>query len=147
MRIVIAKATMLLCGLLAVTALVPAIASAGYGRCDPGEFCLYYSVNRTGGVYNFSGSDRNLYNDRYEGAHTHTVVANTSISVWNRGVADASGKTDVIVYSGLASDSARRCIPRGAWGDLDNLWWQEIDGYEWVTRARCNKVPRMPLRP
>jgi hypothetical protein len=146
MRIDIAKATMLLCGLLAATALVPAIASAGYGRCDPGEFCLYYSVNRTGGVYNFSGSDRNLFNDRYEGKHTHTVVANTSISVWNRGVAHPSGKNDVLVYATLGN-SAPRCIRRGRWGDLANEWWQEIDGYEWVTRTRCNSVPHMPLRP
>ena len=146
MRVVIASATMLLCGLFAAAALVPATASAGYGRCDPGEFCLYYSVNRTGGVYNFSGSDRNLFNDRYEGRHTDEVVANTSISVWNRGVADPSGKNDVLVYA-TVSGAAPRCIRRGRWGDLPNEWWQRIDGYEWVTRARCNKEWQMPLHP
>ena len=86
MRIVIAKATMLLCGLLIATAVVPAIASAGSARCDPAEFCLYYWFHRSGGLYNFSGSDRNLFNDHFECNHTNRVVATSrcrcGIAAW-----------------------------------------------------------------
>jgi hypothetical protein len=146
MRIVIARATMLLCGLLVATALVPAIASAGSARCDPGEFCLYYWFHRSGGLYNFSGSDRNLSNDHFEGNHTNRIVANLTLSVWNRGVADPGGKNDVIVYDTVRGAGGRGCIRRGEWGDLPIDWENDIEGYEWVGRARCNAVPHMALR-
>ena len=128
MRIVIAKAAIALCGLLAATALVPA-----------------YWFHRSGGLYNFSGSDRNLFNDHFEGSHTNHVVANFTLSVWNRGIKDPGGKNDVIVYA-TVKGAAPRCIRRGEWGDLPIDFENEIEGYQWVKRARCNAVPHMALR-
>jgi hypothetical protein len=42
-------------------------ASAAYGRCGAGDFCMWYGHGFGGGIYHFSGSDFNLHDDRFEG--------------------------------------------------------------------------------
>jgi len=67
--------------MVGLAALLPTTASAGNARCDVGEFRLYYWFDLTQGIYNFSGSDPNLDNDRFEGAHTGRTVGNLTLSV------------------------------------------------------------------
>ena len=83
--------------LVGLAVLLPTSASAGNARCDVGEFCLYYWFDLTRGIYNFSGNDPNLNNDRFEGAHTGQKVGNFTLSVWNRGKPVV--KRDVLVYA------------------------------------------------
>jgi Peptidase inhibitor family I36 len=85
-RIVIAVAVAALLGGTAMLAVSPAPASAERHPCPMGEFCLYFNEDANGGYYHFSGSDRNLNNDRYEGGDTGETVGNTSRYVWNEGV-------------------------------------------------------------
>jgi Peptidase inhibitor family I36 len=66
--------------LLAAAALLfasPERASAAYGTCGAGDFCLYYANNLTGGVYHFGGSDSNLDNDRFQGDTPTRSLATT----------------------------------------------------------------------
>ena len=97
-RLLAAAAIATLVGVASFLSLSTAPASADYGRCAPGDFCLYWNANATpsGGIYHFSGNDSNLRNDRFEVNHTNTLVANNSASAWVNGYAAA--RDDVIVY-------------------------------------------------
>ena len=101
-----------LCGLLvlAAAALLPAGASASSARCDPGEFCLYYWYHRSGGLYDFSGSDLNLFNDHFEVSHTNRIVANLTLSVWNRGLPGARDAVLVRPSLGTNGMSLPECL-------------------------------------
>jgi hypothetical protein len=132
-------------GVAAYMAAAPATASAAYGVCGAGDFCLYWATGEYGGLYHYGGSDGNLDNDHFEGAHTDQIVGNNTESVWNHGVSDPSGYNDVLVYRGAGPSGAAACIPLGARGDLPTSWWNDIEGYKWVTRATCNAHPRLAL--
>jgi hypothetical protein len=129
--------------LVGLAVLLPTTASAGNARCDVGEFCLYYWFDLTQGIYNFSGNDPNLNNDRFEGAHTGQTVGNFTLSVWNRGTPVA--KRDVLVYSNPGYKGGPRCVVQGAIGNLSSDYWNTIESYKWVTRAECNRNIRMRL--
>ena len=58
----------------AFMAVSPGKASATYGVCGAGGFCLHYSYRQSGGLYHFSGSDSNLDNDHYEGGASNLTV-------------------------------------------------------------------------
>ena len=86
----VAAAVLLLIG-------VPAAASAKT-TCDTGEFCLYSNPNLSGGLYQFSGSDSNLWNDDFENEDTVLIAGTNAESAQNRGAAHPSDLIDVAVY-------------------------------------------------
>jgi Peptidase inhibitor family I36 len=123
-------------------------ASAAYGVCGSGDFCMWYRFHQQGGLYHFGGSDSNLHNDRFERFNTNAIVGNNTFSVRNKGVADPSGLNDVLVYDlpGAGSQGgASGCIKRGAAGNLPNFWQDRISSYKWVTRSTCNAHFQIPL--
>ena len=117
-RLVAAAAIATLLGVAALLSLSPAPASAGYGSCDPGDFCLYYDATAkpAGGIYHFSGSDSSLRNDRFELHNTNQIVANNTASAWVNGYAAA--KDDVIVYRSTGWRGGATCLRRGDKGML-----------------------------
>jgi hypothetical protein len=142
-RIVVAVAVAALLGGTALLAVSPAPASAEPHPCPMGEFCLYFNEDANGGYYHFSGSDRNLNNDRYEGGDTGETVGNTSRYVWNEGV--PANKSDVIIYGRPGYQGARNCIFINDEGQLPREWWNKIESYRWVTRSACLKAGPLPL--
>jgi Peptidase inhibitor family I36 len=121
-------------------ALAASPASAAYGKCSSGEFCLYYNANLTGGVYHFTGSDSTLLNDRFEAGHTGAIVGNQAASASNRGTKQA--KDDVVIYSVTGWRGDSDCIQRGDFGRLPAKWWlsgtQHVRSYRWATNAQCS---------
>jgi hypothetical protein len=131
--------------LLGATALLSAApASAGYGRCGSGDFCLFFNARPADGVYHFGGSDSNLGNDRFEGAHSNQTVANNALYAWNNAL--PTTKRDVLVYTMSRYRGASDCIKRGDEGLLPINWWNTIESYRWVTRASCNAAGVIDLR-
>jgi hypothetical protein len=123
-----------LLGPAALLSVSPAPASASYGNCDHGDFCLYYLGNAdpAGGIYHFGGSDSSLFNDRFERNHTNTIVANNAASAWNNG--NPAAKDDVIIY-GQGRDA---CIRRMDKGLLPiDTWFNKVTSYKWATNAQC----------
>ena len=124
-----------LLGAAAVFAVCAQPASAAYGRCDPGEFCLFRDSTLRGAIYHFSGSDSNLNNDHFEVASRNEIVGNNTFSVWNLGIPDP--KSDVVVYTETGYRGADACIRRGENGQLPRNWWRSIESYRWVTPSAC----------
>ena len=118
---------------------VPAGASAKT-TCDTGEFCLYSNPNLSGGLYQFGGSDSNLWNDDFENEDTVLIAGTNAESAQNRGTEDPSDLIDVAVYTrpGLGGRSA--CIRRGAGGNLRRGFARNLGSYKWVTRAECSRM-------
>jgi hypothetical protein len=120
-------------------------ASATYGVCGAGDFCLHYIYGQSGGVYHFSGSDSNLDNDHFEGGASNLTVGGNAESAHNNGRATSSGHDDVIVYTGRNWTGRAGCIRLGhlAGGLVNN-----VHSYRWVTPATCNRFPTaLDLRP
>jgi hypothetical protein len=123
-------------------------ASAAYGVCGSGDFCLWFGHSQAGGIYHFGGNDPNLHNDRFERIQRTAIVGNNTASARNRGVADPSGRNDVLVYDrpGAGSQGGPAgCIRRGAAGTLPTFWQNRISSYRWVTRRTCNAHFQIPL--
>lgn len=119
--------------LLAVSA---APAAATYGKCDRGDFCLFYDGFENHGIYHFAGDDPNLLNDRFEAYNTDEIVGNNTLRAWNNGYAGALG--DVLIYTMTGYRGARDCIRTGDRGNLPENWWNSIESYRWVSRSVCN---------
>ena len=119
----------------AMLAVSAAPASAAYGKCGSGDFCLYYFHHLTGGLYHFSGSDPNLNNDHFEGSSTGRIVGNNTVSASNRG--EFGPKADVLIYTKTGYRGARDCIVRGDSGELPGNWFNSIESYRWVTPSEC----------
>ena len=96
-RTTMALMTAALLSAAAFIAVSPGKASATYGVCGAGDFCLHYSYGQSGGLYHFSGSDSNLDNDHFEGGASNLTVGGNAESAWNNGRATSSGHDDVIV--------------------------------------------------
>lgn len=124
-------------------AVAPSTASAATGTCDPGDFCLWYYSNYSGGLYEFNGSDSTLANDHFENANTDQIVADNTMSVWNRGVSDPSGLVDVVAYSGTGYSGAGLCVRQGRKANLPSNWDNNIASYRWVTPATCSGFPQL----
>jgi hypothetical protein len=137
-RSLIAAVTVATLGVVALGVSSPMDASAR-PRCNPGELCLYSGKNLTGGIYHFSGSDANLYNDRFSGFFG-SMVAEHANSVWNNGRARGSGGfIDVALYTRTGFKGNAYCIPLGRRGDL-TVTLISVGSYQWVTRATCNTM-------
>ena len=133
-----------LVGVTAVLAVSASTASATYGRCDPGEFCLYSDSALVEGIYQYSGSDPNLNNDYYERGDRNQIVGNTTYSAWNLGVPDP--KSSVIVYTETGYRGWDACIPRGEMGQLPRNWFRSIESYRWATWRACVRAGIIRLR-
>ena len=132
----------------AFMAVSPAKASATYGVCGAGDFCLHYSYGQSGGLYHFSGSDSNLGNDHYEGGASNLTVGGNAESAWNNGRATSSGHDDVIVYAGRNWTGRAGCIRLGQKGNLAGGLVNNVHSHRWVTPATCNRFPTaLDLRP
>ena len=137
-RLLAAAAIATLAGVGALLSLSTAPASADYGRCAPGDLCLYWNANATpsGGLYHFSGNDSNLRNDRFEVDRTNTLVADNSAWPWVNGYAAA--RDDVIVYRSTGWGGGATCLRRGDKGMLPiETWWNDIASYKWATDSEC----------
>jgi hypothetical protein len=127
-----------LAALVAATAVLAgstATASATYGRCDPGDFCLYSDTAQVEGIYENPGSDPNLNNGHYERKDRNQIVGNTSYSAFNLGIPDV--RSSVAIYTEQGYAGADACIPRGENGQLPRNWWRSIESYRWVTWSQC----------
>ena len=124
-----------LVGATAVQVVSAPTASATYGRCDPGEFCLYSDTAQVEGIYQYAGSDPNLNNDYYERGDRNQIVGNTTYSAFNFGLPDA--KSSVAIYTEEGYRGWDACIPRAENGQLPRNWWRSIESYRWVTWSAC----------
>jgi hypothetical protein len=124
-----------LVGTTAMLAVSTPTASATYGRCDPGDFCLYSDTAQVEGIYQNPGSDPNLNNDHYERKDRNQIVGNTSYSAFNLGIPDA--RSSVAIYTEEGYTGADACIPRAENGQLPRNWWRSIESYRWVTWHQC----------
>jgi hypothetical protein len=127
-----------LLGAAALLTLGSAPASASYGKCDPGDFCLYWAaqVNPAYGIYHFGGSDSDLRNDRFERNHTNEIVANDAAAAWNNG--GPAAKDDVIIYQLPGWHGTDACLTRGTRGFLPfEAWANKVQSYKWATDAQC----------
>jgi hypothetical protein len=124
-----------LVGATAVLAVSAPTASATYGRCDPGDFCLYSDTAQVEGIYQNPGSDPNLNNDHYERKDRNQIVGNTTYSAFNFGLPDK--RSSVAIYTEEGYRGADACIPRAENGQLPRNWWRSIESYRWVTWRQC----------
>jgi hypothetical protein len=136
LRSLLAAVPLAALGIVALGAGAPVDASAA--RCSRGELCLYSGKNLTGGIYHFGGSDRNLYNDRFD-SFFRPIVAENAESVWNRGRRVPSGLHHVALYTDTGFRGNAYCVPRGRRGDL-NVTLTNVRSYQWVTLAACRTM-------
>ena len=131
----------------------PERASAGSDLCRPGQFCIWEHAGFKGGMYNSSGSDRDLSDDFFQ--DTDRTVANEGTAIYNNGKPDKrpGGRDDVVVYMSVDDDVDRKfapsfCVPRGkkfvhlvGFGTAEGLPWNDaIAGYRWVTDRECRNA-------
>ncbi len=135
-------------GLLAAVALIgvaPQAASATYGVCGSGEFCVFQNADTTGGMYHFSGSDNNLNNDRFEGEATWLTVGNRTRSAWNHGNWQSNGVNHVLVYTGPNRTGTVGCVLFNTYGSFVYPFAGNVESYRWVNRATCDSVKRRAI--
>jgi hypothetical protein len=125
-------------GAATLLSLSPPNASAGYGQCRPGDFCLLWDLSIGAGIYHNSGSDWNLNNDRFERNHTHTRVGNRTTAAANFGHRGAYD--DVIVYDETGGHRPFGCIKRGHNGQLPLAMFSRIESFQWASNSACKAV-------
>jgi hypothetical protein len=148
-RLAVTALVCALLGIASVMALAPGSASAAKHSCDAREFCMWFGLNQTGGLFEFSRSDRDLRDNRFENAQTDQSVNDNTGSVWNRGGTDPDGLVDVVVR--LLPESPRDgatgpglCIRQGMRTNLPSGWVDHVSSYRWVTHATCSKFRVAP---
>jgi hypothetical protein len=99
----------------------PASAAARDGKCDSGEFCLYYNSGNKGSVSDFTGSvadygakQPKCYEFKSKGAGKGKCVKNQAASVWNR------TKKTVRVYYNSNYGGRYQDFKAGAKGNLNS---------------------------
>jgi len=97
----------------------PAMAAARNGKCDSGEFCLYYNSGNKGSLSDFTGSvadygakQPKCYDFKSKGAGKGVCVKNHAASVWNR------SKKTVWVYFNSNYGGKSQAIKAGAKANL-----------------------------
>jgi hypothetical protein len=103
---------------------------ARISSCRRGEFCGWRHKSMAGGLFHHSGSDRNLWNDKFENHDTNVLVASEISSVFNNGYNTANAD-DVLAFEG-GHDPLRWCIPNGYWATYIYAMNDKIDGYYWT---------------
>lgn len=113
----VARVSMAVAGslLLAMTAVSTAdAATPRNGKCEVGEFCLYYGSMESSSVSDFNGSvadygstQPSCYEFKGEGTGRYQCVKNNASQAWNR----TTGHTVILYFSGgsitLAVDAVR----------------------------------------
>ncbi|MFC5186662.1 SpoIID/LytB domain-containing protein [Actinomadura harenae] len=114
-------AAMTLGGAALVASTGVADAAGRNGKCDTGEFCLYFNSNQKGSLSDFTGSVRDYgakqpgcYDFKSAGAGKGVCVKNHTASVWNR-----SSKT-VRVYFNSNFGGRYQDFKAGAKGNLNS---------------------------
>ncbi|MFC4913736.1 CHAP domain-containing protein [Actinomadura gamaensis] len=98
----------------------PASAAARDGKCDNGEFCLYYNSGEKGSLSDFTGSVSNYgakqpgcYDFKGAGAGKGKCVKNSAASAWNR------SKKTVRIYFNSNYGGRYQDFKPGAKGNLN----------------------------
>jgi hypothetical protein len=92
-----------------------------------GDVCAWIDTYGRGGMYHYSGDDRNLWNDHFERADTQYVVARQISSILNDG-AKVAGYDDVILLDGRGHS---KCLPYNAYWVTLGPWNDTITGFYW----------------
>lgn len=102
-----------------LAAISPAFAASRDGKCQNGEFCLYYNSNEKGSVSDFGGSvddygetQPSCYEFKGKGNGKGLCVKNHAASVWNR------SSTTVRVYFNSGYSGTYQDFAPGAHGNL-----------------------------
>jgi hypothetical protein len=111
--------------LAVVSSPVPAAAALRDGKCDVGEFCLYWGPGRTGSVSDFNGSVPD-YGDAQPGCYEfkkpnaagyRECVKHNAMSAWNRTTANT-----VTVYRFKNYVPPADVFTPGQSKELNNTW-------------------------
>ncbi|RMI41924.1 cell surface protein [Actinomadura harenae] len=126
-------------GAVVATTASSADAAGRNGKCDTGEFCLYYNSNQKGSVSDFTGSVRDYgakqpgcYDFKSAGAGKGKCVKNATASVWNR-----SSKT-VRVYFNSNFGGRYQDFKAGAKGNLNSGLKNQNASHEFAPANRVN---------
>ncbi|PPK92624.1 peptidase M23-like protein [Kineococcus xinjiangensis] len=117
----------------------PAQAAGRDGRCDTGEFCLYYNSNHAGSVSDFAGSiadygatQPECYEFKGAGNGQGKCVKNNATSAWNR----TSGP--VTVYFNSGHSGAGQAIGSGGKVNLNDTLKNENASHKFGTSSTGN---------
>lgn len=96
------------------------------GRCEVGEFCLYYNSSSYGygSSIDIYGSDSSLFDNRFvvpNRAGYGQVVANNAAAFWNR------SPFCVSVYTLVGRKGIRGYIPPGRYGDFSANYKNNVE--------------------
>lgn len=124
--------------LMALTPSTASASSPGNGVCEATEFCLGYTYNLGGGIYdNHNILDNKLYDNWFVPNRGYGVVDNNTYSAANK------GSLDVLIYdgSGLSGTSALApaCIHAGRGINLPLKWRDHVSSYQFVGRSLCDR--------
>lgn len=121
----------------------PAQAAARDGKCDKGEFCLYYNSSQGGSLSDFTASvgdygtkQPGCYEFKGRGEAKGECVKNKAASVWNR-----TGKT-VRVYFNSHFAGASQDFKAGAKGNLNATLKNNNASHEVGPSARRTNLSR-----
>lgn len=123
---------------LAVAVAPAAQAAARNGRCEAGEFCLYYNSNSGGSMADFPssmstyGTGSGCYKFLSSGTGRGKCVKNNAASVWNR----ESGPVTVFYKSGYAG--ALQSFGAGKRGNFNSTLKNENAGHRVGSASRTN---------
>ncbi|WP_211245697.1 peptidase inhibitor family I36 protein [Actinomadura oligospora] len=126
-------------GAVIATTASSADAAGRNGKCDTGEFCLYYNSNQKGSLSDFTGSVRDYgakqpgcYDFKSAGAGKGKCVKNATASVWNR-----SSKT-VRIYFNSNYGGRYQDFKAGAKGNLNSSLKNQNASHEFSPSKRVN---------
>ncbi|MFG1998681.1 peptidase inhibitor family I36 protein [Spirillospora sp. NPDC048911] len=131
-------AAMAIGGTVFVTA-SPADAASRNGKCESGEFCLYYNSGNKGSVSDFTGSipdykakQPSCYEFKGAGAGKGKCVKNAAASVWNR------SKKTVRVYFNSNYGGRYQDFKAGAKGNLNSGLKNQNASHQFSPSSRTN---------
>ncbi|WP_199486476.1 peptidase inhibitor family I36 protein [Actinomadura logoneensis] len=126
-------------GAVFATTATSADAAGRNGKCDTGEFCLYFNSNQKGSVSDFTGSvadygakQPGCYDFKGAGAGKGKCVKNAAASVWNR-----SSKT-VRVYFNSNYGGRYQDFKAGAKGNLNSTLKNQNASHQFSPTNRVN---------
>ena len=140
-RIMVAALVSALLSVGAFMAMSPSSASAspGNGRCESGEFCMGYTYNLGGGMYDNPNSDSKLYDNWFVPNMGQGVVDNKTWSVKNNGIS-----YDVLIYNASFYRGTPWCLRRNrGLVNLPAMWRDLISSFQFVTPTQCSRYTQL----